>query len=44
MDEPGNHLDRAAQQWLAQYLKRDDGGAMILVTHDVELLQSMEVP
>ena len=42
MDEPGNHLDRAARQWLAQYLKRYDGGAMILVTHDVELLQSMD--
>jgi ATPase subunit of ABC transporter with duplicated ATPase domains len=42
MDEPGNHLDRAARQWLAQYLKNYEGGAMILVTHDVELLQAMD--
>jgi len=42
MDEPGNHLDRSARKWLAQYLKRYDGGAMILVTHDVELLEAMD--
>ena len=42
MDEPGNHLDRPARQWLANYLKQYKGGAMILVTHDVELLQAMD--
>lgn len=42
MDEPGNHLDRAARKWLAQYLRNYDGGAMILVTHDVELLEAMD--
>ena len=43
MDEPSNHLDAAAKKWLAQYLADYDGnGSMILVTHDVELLQSMD--
>lgn len=42
MDEPGNHLDRNARQWLAQYLKNYQDGSMILVTHDVELLQAMD--
>ena len=38
LDEPSNHLDRSARAWLANYLKNYDGGAMVLVTHDVELL------
>mmetsp|Transcript_18296 Transcript_18296/g.52867 ORF Transcript_18296/g.52867 Transcript_18296/m.52867 type:complete len:606 (+) Transcript_18296:41-1858(+) len=42
LDEPGNHLDRSARQWLAQYLKNYDNGAMVLVTHDVELLEAMD--
>ena len=42
MDEPGNHLDRSARKWLAQYLRDYDGGAMVLVTHDVELLEAMD--
>jgi ATP-binding cassette subfamily F protein 3 len=43
MDEPGNHLDAAAKKWLAKYLADYDGdGAMILVTHDVALLSSMD--
>jgi ATPase subunit of ABC transporter with duplicated ATPase domains len=43
MDEPGNHLDSAAKKWLARYLAEYQGeGSMILVTHDVELLQSMD--
>jgi ATP-binding cassette, subfamily F, member 3 len=43
MDEPGNHLDSAAKKWLAKYLQDYDGeGAMILVTHDIELLKSMD--
>jgi ATP-binding cassette subfamily F protein 3 len=43
MDEPGNHLDAAAKKWLAKYLADYNGaGAMILVTHDVSLLSSMD--
>jgi ATP-binding cassette, subfamily F, member 3 len=43
LDEPGNHLDAAARSWLARYLSDYDGsGSMILVTHDVELLRSMD--
>ena len=43
LDEPGNHLDAAAKRWLARYLADYDGaGSMILVTHDVELLKSMD--
>jgi ATP-binding cassette subfamily F protein 3 len=43
MDEPGNHLDASARQWLAKYLKDYDGdGTMILVTHDIQLLSSMD--
>jgi ATP-binding cassette, subfamily F, member 3 len=43
MDEPSNHLDSAAKVWLRKYLESYDGdGSMILVTHDVELLQSMD--
>ncbi|KAL3908933.1 MAG: hypothetical protein SGILL_008291, partial [Bacillariaceae sp.] len=42
LDEPSNHLDRSARQWLANYLKRYDDGAMILVTHDKELLDSCQ--
>jgi ATPase subunit of ABC transporter with duplicated ATPase domains len=41
LDEPSNHLDANARNWLANYLKTYDGGAMILVTHDVALLQSV---
>jgi ATPase subunit of ABC transporter with duplicated ATPase domains len=43
LDEPGNHLDAAAKKWLAKYLADYDGEAsLILVTHDVELLKSMD--
>jgi ATP-binding cassette subfamily F protein 3 len=41
LDEPSNHLDVNARQWLARYLKNYDDGAMILVTHDVDLLASV---
>ena len=37
-DEPTNHLDRPTRSWLSQYLKNFQTGAMILVTHDIELL------
>lgn len=43
MDEPGNHLDAAARKWLGNYLSTYDGeGTMILVTHDTQLLESMD--
>jgi ATP-binding cassette subfamily F protein 3 len=42
LDEPSNHLDRSARAWLANYLKTYDAGAMVLVTHDVELLNACE--
>eukprot|EP00536_Pseudo-nitzschia_multiseries_P013219 jgi/Psemu1/261223/estExt_Genewise1Plus.C_5480026 len=42
LDEPSNHLDRSARAWLANYLKNYDAGAMVLVTHDVELLNACE--
>lgn len=42
LDEPGNHLDRPARKWLAQYLRTYDDGAMVLVTHDRELLDSCD--
>ena len=38
-----NHLDQAAKKWLARYLATYEGeGAMVLVTHDTELLMSMD--
>jgi len=42
LDEPSNHLDRSARAWLANYLKTYDAGAMVLVTHDIELLNACE--
>jgi ATPase subunit of ABC transporter with duplicated ATPase domains len=42
MDEPSNHLDRSARAFLARYLKDYNNGAMILVTHDKELLDSCQ--
>lgn len=43
LDEPSNHLDAASKSWLARYLTNYEGtGSMILVTHDVELLKSMD--
>jgi ATP-binding cassette, subfamily F, member 3 len=42
LDEPSNHLDRSARSWLAQYLRQYTDGAMILVTHDRELLESCQ--
>lgn len=43
LDEPSNHLDASARTWLAKYLANYRGdGALVLVTHDVELLQSVD--
>lgn len=41
-DEPSNHLDVNARKWLSNYLKNYEAGAMILVTHDVALLSSVD--
>ena len=43
IDEPSNHIDGAAKKWLAKYLADYRGeGSMVLVTHDVDLLESMD--
>lgn len=43
LDEPSNHLDDAAKKWLARYLSTYQGdGALVLVTHDTGLLNSMD--
>lgn len=41
LDEPTNHMDRAGRQWLAERLSLWGGGVLI-VTHDRELLGSVE--
>jgi len=38
LDEPSNHLDSAARNWLASYLSKYDG-SLILVSHDLTLLE-----
>mmetsp|Transcript_9790 Transcript_9790/g.15036 ORF Transcript_9790/g.15036 Transcript_9790/m.15036 type:complete len:735 (+) Transcript_9790:139-2343(+) len=42
LDEPSNHLDVNARKWLAQYMSNYEAGAMVLVTHDVDLLSSVQ--
>lgn len=37
LDEPSNHLDSSARDWLGNYLSRYDG-TIILVSHDINLL------
>jgi len=37
LDEPSNHLDSSARDWLATYLSKYEG-SMILVSHDISLL------
>ena len=41
LDEPGNHLDSAGQQWLLQQIAAFRG-LLILVSHERPLLQAME--
>lgn len=41
LDEPSNHLDVNARRWLSNYLRNYQDGAMVLVTHDVQLLDSV---
>eukprot|EP00986_Skeletonema_menzelii_P003637 scaffold1151_cov144-Skeletonema_menzelii.AAC.4 len=37
LDEPSNHLDSSARDWLATYLSNYDG-SILLVSHDISLL------
>lgn len=37
LDEPSNHLDSSARDWLATYLSKYEG-SIILVSHDIALL------
>jgi len=37
LDEPSNHLDSTARDWLANYLSEYDG-SLVLVSHDIALL------
>lgn len=41
LDEPSNHLDTEAKQWLIESM-RHFGGAILLISHDRELLREME--
>ncbi|MDO4244229.1 MAG: ABC transporter ATP-binding protein [Actinomyces sp.] len=43
LDEPEQRLDRTARHMLAFYMrrKRDSGGAVLLATHDVELVKDV---
>ena len=38
LDEPSNHLDSSAREWLGNYLSNYDG-SIILVSHDIGLLE-----
>ncbi|GEA49851.1 ABC transporter ATP-binding protein [Vibrio inusitatus NBRC 102082] len=41
LDEPSNHLDANAKQWLIESM-RSFNGAILLISHDRELLREME--
>lgn len=41
LDEPSNHLDTHARQWLIESMKAFDG-SILLISHDRELLREME--
>ncbi len=41
LDEPSNHLDTHAKQWLIEAMKVFDG-SILLISHDRELLCEME--
>mmetsp|Transcript_13338 Transcript_13338/g.19986 ORF Transcript_13338/g.19986 Transcript_13338/m.19986 type:complete len:719 (+) Transcript_13338:78-2234(+) len=38
LDEPSNHLDSSARDWLGKYLQNFDG-SLVLVSHDISLLE-----
>jgi ATP-binding cassette subfamily F protein 3 len=39
LDEPSNHLDSAAKDWLGKYIAKYDG-SVVLVSHDVALMNA----
>ena len=39
LDEPSNHLDSSARDWLGKYLKSFEG-SLVLVSHDLSLLEA----
>ena len=39
LDEPSNHLDSAAKDWLGNYISKYDG-SVVLVSHDVALMDA----
>jgi len=39
LDEPSNHLDSAARDWLGKYVAQYDG-SVVLVSHDVSLMNT----
>jgi len=39
LDEPSNHLDSAAKDWLGKYIAKYDG-SVVLVSHDVGLMDA----
>eukprot|EP00554_Chaetoceros_debilis_P005506 CAMPEP_0194074256 /NCGR_PEP_ID=MMETSP0149-20130528/1417_1 /TAXON_ID=122233 /ORGANISM="Chaetoceros debilis, Strain MM31A-1" /LENGTH=727 /DNA_ID=CAMNT_0038754397 /DNA_START=48 /DNA_END=2228 /DNA_ORIENTATION=+ len=39
LDEPSNHLDSSARDWLGKYLNNFDG-SLVLVSHDLSLLEA----
>ncbi|MEL4154822.1 ABC-F family ATP-binding cassette domain-containing protein [Corynebacterium bovis] len=40
LDEPTNHLDADSITWLRDFLRRHEGG-LIMISHDVELLEAV---
>lgn len=42
LDEPSNHLDHNAKQWLIEQIKHYPG-KILVVTHDIQLLQHIEL-
>jgi len=38
LDEPSNHLDSSARDWLGRYLAKYEG-SMVLVSHDIPLIE-----
>jgi ATPase subunit of ABC transporter with duplicated ATPase domains len=39
LDEPSNHLDSSARDWLGKYIAKYDG-SVVLVSHDIGLLEA----
>lgn len=41
LDEPTNHLDIAGREWLEDYLVNDYRGAVIMISHDRQMLDNV---